>query len=131
MTEARKWIEEVLLKHQAVVVRGVQGGKIPGEPRGGHGNKAAPLTVASAAARAVCAVTRSQVLQVALMATGAAAASVEQLHAVLLGWLQVRDWKHFADLAIFNLATFLWTGGCKRCGHGGGTSICRRRLSRE
>ncbi len=56
---------------------------------GGGAGGGGAITAASSAVVRKAPVSRAQALQVALMATGEAAATAEQLHAVLFDWLKV------------------------------------------
>ena len=93
--EARQWIKDALLMRQPASATNPQGsvpsrGVAAGDTAGPHPPAASASAVAPATVFKAAVVVRAQVLQVAMMATGMAAASAEQLHAVLLSWLQVR-----------------------------------------
>ena len=91
IAQAELWIKDALRRqHEGGAKQGVRGSFVTSQ---GFTSNSPPDQPKPAGNAACATVTRAQVLMVALMSTGLAAASVAELHAVLLGWLRegVRD----------------------------------------
>ncbi|GAX73137.1 hypothetical protein CEUSTIGMA_g590.t1 [Chlamydomonas eustigma] len=81
LTQAEQWIQQVLQQQQQTQPKQRRGAEAP--PSAAQNQASDPMTVISAAP-----VSQTQVFQVALLATGRAAATVDQLHSVLVEWLK-------------------------------------------
>ena len=81
MSQAEIWIKDALMAKQANAQLGLQGTASIVPPRSQNLNPDSTLVETTP-------VTQAQVLLVALMSTGLAAASVAQIHSTLLAWLR-------------------------------------------